>query len=330
MSFFTRPDLSDISFKQLGDSVLTLSGTTRINNTTGLTLFDGVEYIPIVVTGASSGYSLTYNNGKFSPQPSGAGSTPSFDSCRITTRSGIPSIAINGCTVQQFLEGYFFPSVPLNTSLSIATGGALRQFGDCTIGNLCWCTYRNTYPISNIILDDDANGTYNCVILSNGSKNTTGGTVGYTYAFSCATPTSACTSNTISFSLSANTCTNEGNSSQASIVWMNKVFSFANSTLYTNSSISNILSGLTGGLSTTKAITLNNQSFTNQFFYYVYPKAMGIPTFLVNGLPNNAWGNVNTGTLFTITYINTNGYSNQYYVARSDSRISGIYNIVIS
>jgi hypothetical protein len=331
MSFFTRPDLSDISFKQLNDSVLTLSGTTRYNNITGLTINDGTgNYIPIVVTGASSGYSLTYTNGVFSPQPSGAGSTPSFDSNRATTRSGIPVVTVSGNTVQQFLEGYFFPSLPLSTTLSIATGGNLRQFGDCSLGDLCWNVIRNTYPISNIYVDNDANGTYNCTILSSGSVSSTGGTLSYTYPFICATPTSACTSTSITFSLSANTCINEGNVSQANVVWNNKKFYFGNSTYYYDDSISFVLSGLTGELSTVKTLTLSNMSFNDEFFYYAYPKVLGLPNVSVNGLPNNAWGNINTGTLFTITYINTNDFSNQYYVLRSNSKITGTYNISIT
>ena len=62
----------------------------------------------------------------------------------------------------------------------------------------------------------------------------------------------------------------------------------------------------------------------------MYPSSFGTPNFTVNGQPNNGWGNAGAGTLYKFDYTNTYGYKNQYYVARSDNRISGTYNIVIS
>ena len=65
MSFFARPNLSDLEMKQLIGTQLTLSGQTRIATTSGLTLTDGVGgFIPIVATGATIGSVLTYNGNK--------------------------------------------------------------------------------------------------------------------------------------------------------------------------------------------------------------------------------------------------------------------------
>jgi len=65
-AFFARPNLDNIQFKQLEGSVLTLSGQTQIATTSGLTLYGGVTggtpyYIPIIATGASNNFVLTYD-----------------------------------------------------------------------------------------------------------------------------------------------------------------------------------------------------------------------------------------------------------------------------
>jgi hypothetical protein len=88
---------------------------------------------------------------------------------------------------------------------------------------------------------------------------------------------------------------------------------------------------LSGGeLSTTRVKTLTNESFSNQFFYYIYPTSFGQPTFTVGGFANNGWGNPATGTLFKIDYTNGNGYTNQYYVARSDNQLNTTVTIEIT
>jgi hypothetical protein len=328
MSFFSRPSLDDVQFKQLTGSTLTMSGNTDF---VGTLRSKGIEINGS--TGATfnaSGTVLTYINGKIQLHPAGAGSTPSFNTNRTTTRSGIPAVNTGtGCTVQCFLEQYFFPAVPLSSSLSVATGGALRQFGDCNVGNLCWNVVKNTYPIRGISASTNGSNSYNCTILTNGNAGTTGGTISYTYPFICATPPTGTTSTSVGFSLCAKTCCNEVSVSTASINWENKNFYFNNGTLYTDNTISIILSATTGFLATNKSLTIS-QCFNNEFFYYAYPQSYGVPSFIVNGLPNNAWGNINTGTLYDMSYINTNGYSNQYYIARSDNRITGTFNISVS
>lgn len=64
MPFFSRPDLSNEQFKQLSGSTLTLSGTTQISSIGGFEFQDKVsgEYIPIVISGASNNYVLTYDD----------------------------------------------------------------------------------------------------------------------------------------------------------------------------------------------------------------------------------------------------------------------------
>ena len=75
MAFFARPNLDNTQFKQLKGSTavpstLTLSGQTQIATTSGLTLIGdagtgpaayGGMYIPIIATGASNNFVLTYD-----------------------------------------------------------------------------------------------------------------------------------------------------------------------------------------------------------------------------------------------------------------------------
>jgi len=71
MSFFSRPNLENLQFKQLRDSELTLSGQTQIATISGLTLIGdagtgppeyGGMYIPIIATGAINNFVLTYDD----------------------------------------------------------------------------------------------------------------------------------------------------------------------------------------------------------------------------------------------------------------------------
>jgi len=332
MSFFSRPELSDIQFKQLSGSTLTLSGQTRIAVPSGLTLIgQSGNYIPInLTTGNTNNNVLTYTNGqiKLLPQSGGNGVYTGASPTTCTVGGLVCCSSIYGCSISDILETILVPPIPLSTSLSIATGGASRQFGDCSVGNLCWNVVKNTNLITCIAISRCGNGVYQS-LYSGAGIGTTGGTTGYTYAFSCATPATGVTTTSVSFYLSGKTTANEVSATNTSIVWQNKKFYFGNSTLYNSSAISVVLSATTGTLSTTKVLNIT-QTLNNQFFYYAYPKTFGVPSFTVNGLPNNAWGNPSTGTLFTITYINTNGYSNQYYVARSDNRITGTFSIIVS
>lgn len=331
MTFFARPILDDVQFKQLSGSTLTLFGETRIATASGLTLIgQSGNYIPINLTTGNTNYNvLTYCNGQITllPQSGGGSGVYSGASPTTCTVGGLSSgSAIAGCLISTILENILVPPIPLSTSLSIATGGASRQFGDYGVGNLCWNAVKNTNLITCISISRCGNGVYQS-LYSGAGIGTTGGTTGYTFAVPVTT--TGTTSASVSFGLSGKTTANETSVSNANITWENKKFYFGNNTLYNSSAIGVVLSATTGQLSTDKSLNVN-QTLNNQFFYYAYPKIFGVPSFTVNGLPNNAWGNPLTGTLFTITFVNTNGYSNQYYVARSDNKITGTFSIIVS
>ena len=98
MTFFSRPVLEELQFKQTTGTTLSLSGLTKIRTSSGLTLSDGVGGdVLITASGASSatteGYVLTYMNGLISLQPSSStGGTFQFDTQAVC----IPLVSSTG------------------------------------------------------------------------------------------------------------------------------------------------------------------------------------------------------------------------------------------
>ena len=335
-SFFSRPDLSDIQFKQLPDSELHLSGITYFRKPGGFQLVDeNGQDIPVYATGGTSGHVLTYIDGSITLMPGGAGGDPLFDSNRTTTRSGIPAVNVGGDTVKEFLEGYFFPAVKPSSTLT-ATNNS-KEFGDTSTGTLNFLVRKETYPLISVGLDTTGDGSYNepDPPPSYPLNSDYSGSFTYTYNNSLPSPPNGTDQTSVTYKGTGKDEENNVTNSTATVTWRNRRYYFLDNTLYTESdgsALQNIAHGLTGSqaeLSTTrnKNLTL---TFNNEFFYYMYPKSFGEPSFAVNGLPNNAWGNPSIGTLFEITYVNTKGYSNTYYVARSDNRITGDFTIAIT
>ena len=120
MTFFSRPVLDDIQFKQLNDSVLTLSGQTRIASVSGLTLSDGAGgNIVISASGASSpdmiGSVLTFNGNSISLYPASptgetmmyVGSSPAS----ITLGGIVSGTTLTGKTVSCIIEELLVPTI---------------------------------------------------------------------------------------------------------------------------------------------------------------------------------------------------------------------------
>ena len=124
MAFFSRPILDNIQFKQLPDSILNLSGQTRIANITGLTLTDGSgSNIIITARNPVVGNIMTFDGIEIrlmSPNPSGAtgnsgnyfGNSPT--TCTVGGLSG--GTAIYGRTIENILQSILVPL--LNPSIS--------------------------------------------------------------------------------------------------------------------------------------------------------------------------------------------------------------------
>jgi len=346
-------DLSNFGFKQLASSLLTLSGTT---NFIGTLKSKGME---IDAAPSHSGYTtggtgatvyvltLLGNKIRLAPSVGGGGGgtgTNVFNTNRPTTRSGIPIVNAGvGGTVQCFLEKYFFPAVPPSSSMSIVLGSSSRQFGDqsCSgvlYNGLGWNVVKNTNSFTGNIFIDTCGlgvGVYNCTIPSVGGSQS--GAVSYCICGLCAVPAgSGTTSTSQTFKICALTTAAEVTQGTTSISWQNKRFWLKSTSSWTSSDAATIQALLNAGsvigseLSSSIAKTFSPIAFSGEYFYYVYPKFLGTPTFTVNALPNNAWGNGGTGTLFTINYTNNNGYTIPYYVAKSDQALSTTFNIVVS
>lgn len=101
-AFFARPNLDNTQFKQLkGGEPLTLSGQTQIATTSGLTLIgDGGMYIPVIATGASNNFVLTYDGTeqviKLKESTASGGST-------VYTYTGQTTCAVGGLPTGQTL-----------------------------------------------------------------------------------------------------------------------------------------------------------------------------------------------------------------------------------
>lgn len=110
MAFFARPNLDNTQFKQLkGGEPLTLSGQTQIATTSGLTLIGdagtgpaayGGMYIPVIATGASNNFVLTYDGSekviKLKESTASGGST-------VYTYTGQTTCAVGGLPTGQTL-----------------------------------------------------------------------------------------------------------------------------------------------------------------------------------------------------------------------------------
>ena len=152
MTFFARPNLDNTQFKQLPDSTLSLSGVTQIQNVTGLTITDefGTQ-VPIVVTGATNEYVLTYdistaNIRLKSPASVGAfnysGASPT--TCSVGGLSA--NTAIFGLPINDILQCILVPTLsptltaPSNT-LSITPSTLIYEVG-CS-ATICACATLN-------------------------------------------------------------------------------------------------------------------------------------------------------------------------------------------
>ena len=125
MSFFSRPDLSSIQFRQLSDSVLTLSGQTQIATISGLTLSDGNGSNVIITADQAAshvGDVLTYDGaGKIKLLPSGAGGDPIYPiTCKSPAAITLGGInagdSLSGCTLSYIIQQLLVPT--LNPTLT--------------------------------------------------------------------------------------------------------------------------------------------------------------------------------------------------------------------
>ena len=162
MAFFARPNLDNTQFKQLkGGEPLTLSGQTQIATTTGLTLIGdagtgsqgGGMYIPIIATGASNNFVLTYDSSQKAivlKQSTASGGTTVYPYSGLTTCTvgGLSaSTCIFNCEVVDIIQCMVSPTVyptltnPSISSFTLSPSTTLYEVG-CNV-DVCGVTNFN-------------------------------------------------------------------------------------------------------------------------------------------------------------------------------------------
>ncbi|MFA5207158.1 MAG: hypothetical protein WC428_00510 [Candidatus Paceibacterota bacterium] len=147
MTFFARPNLEDIQFRQEVGSTLTLSGQTRIATTSGLTLHNdsiGTLHPDLIVTAENAdshvGDVLTYDGvGKIKLLPSGAGGDPIYPAiCKSPAAVSLCGICagfvLTGKTLSCILETMLVPTlnptiVPPSSTFTISPSDTTYEVG---------------------------------------------------------------------------------------------------------------------------------------------------------------------------------------------------------
>jgi len=151
MTFFARPNLDSLQFQQLSGTTLTLDGQTIITSVSGLSLTGDGGSIPIIVTGETNGYVLTYSSTKNQielAQSSASGSSTIYNCTSPTTCTvgGLNSLtSITGCDLSRVLELILAPTlaptcVANSNTLSLTPSGTLFEAG-CQIAFTACGTY---------------------------------------------------------------------------------------------------------------------------------------------------------------------------------------------
>lgn len=313
MPFFTRPHFDDNEFQQLSGETITLSGQTDFH---GVLKSKGVE-IDGTFTGGTGTSVMTYIGGKIRLAPAtGGGGSVAFDSNRTTTRSGVPAVNVGGSSVNQFLEGYFFPSVPPSESIS---GGNTRLFGDNSSFTLNWSVTRHTLPITSITVNGVSVSSGFFIGLAPGGTLSSGTT---------ATITNPNTNQTYAI---VTTTASETVNASTLVVFSHKRFYYGESQNvipFTDPNTStNVNLNANAGTSEFAGSRVKGAfaiTLSNQFFYYVYPTAFGAAAFTINGLSNTDF------TFKDFTYTNPLGFSTTFRMYRSNNILNGTFNIAVS
>ena len=115
---------------------------------------------------------------------------------------------------------------------------------------------------------------------------------------------------------------NNGESKKATTRFVNKIYYGQNSkTSITGSDFSGLTSSLNNG---NKTLSTTAITFSGTYFYYCYPKRLGNVSITANGLPFA----VNAAQ--TISFTNPSGYTEDYYVIRSQQLLTGKINVAVA
>lgn len=87
---------------------------------------------------------------------------------------------------------------------------------------------------------------------------------------------------------------------------------------------SSFVLGLTKTLRSSKLTSFNVTAGTGQYIYYCLPKRMGTCTFTIGGF------NGGLALVSTITFVNSSGYAEEYYIYKSDQANLGYSQVTVS
>lgn len=136
MTFFSRPNLSEEQFKQLPESVLSLSGQTQIHSTTGLTIANGSGGTIIInAKNAVAGSVMTYDGHEISLKPSTSGGSTGMYYGKSPAAICVGGIAVNykltgktiSCIIQDMLVPTLYPTLT-NPSSSFSINPAIGMY----------------------------------------------------------------------------------------------------------------------------------------------------------------------------------------------------------
>lgn len=150
MPFNSRPNLDDDQFRQISGTTLTLNGEVIIGNKSGLKLTGDSGVIPIIVTGGTDNYVMTYLSGKIvlaEPTASGGSGNYSYTDLTTCTVGGLQSGSnVYNCSVVDILHTIISPTlsptlVPNSNTLSIIPTSTIYEVG-CQVAFTACGTYN--------------------------------------------------------------------------------------------------------------------------------------------------------------------------------------------
>lgn len=213
----------------------------------------------------------------------------------LSTEDTIPAsqIQYENVTVEQALDQLLY----VRPSVALSGGGTYEIGSTVNTVNLSW--------------------NINKTIISQSIDNSIGAiTVGTTlYAISSANITSQKTY-TITVDDGKQTAT-----SSTSVVFRNRrCWGVSSSTDYTSA----LLTSLSSELLESRIKTFSVTSNTGQYVYYAYPSRLGTSRFFVGGFEGGF------SLVSTLSYTNPSGYTEDYYVYRSENSSLGNINVIVN
>ncbi len=225
-----------------------------------------------------------------------SGGNGKFNGNRLVTRQGLPAINIGQVKdVAEWVDKYFFPVMPPGAAI---IGGNMRQFGASPAVTLIWAATKNTNAIEQIVVAGE-------------SIPATGNTQSGSKAVSATQNVNT------TFSMSVKAGADTATASTA-VTWSHKRYwgkmppqngalpipTDAQITAFSGAGV-----GAGSEFASSRVKTYNGINGAGEHLLFAFPTSWGIPSFVVNGLPNTAFTKVRDDL-----FVNSNGYAENFQV----------------